>query len=213
VDQLLTTKLHIPQPGVDHVQRPRLYERLDEGLTHKLSLISAPAGFGKSTLVASWLSERNQPAAWLSLDEGDNDPVRFWTYLVAAIQTVHQETGAEARQIVSSPQLRSNEPVAISLINDISQLPHDLIVVLDDYHLIEAGQVHAGLSYLLEHQPPNLHIVLLTRFDPSISLARLRAHSQLIEIRAEDLEFSMEEAATLLNEKIGLNLNPSRSKH
>jgi LuxR family maltose regulon positive regulatory protein len=129
-------------------------------------------------------------------------------YLIAAIQTIHQEIGVEARQIVSAPQLRSTEPVAISLINDISQHLHDLIVVLDDYHVIEAGQVHAGLSYLLEHQPQNLHIVLITRVDPSISLARLRVHSQLIEIRAEDLQFSTEEAATLLNEKMGLNLKP-----
>jgi len=206
VDQLLTTKLYIPQLNIDLVPRPRLYKRLDEGLLHKLTLISASAGFGKSTLMAGWLSERDQAVAWLSLDQGDNDPVRFWTYLIAAIQTIHQEIGVEARQIVSMPQLRSTELVAISLINDISQLPHDLIVVLDDYHVIEVEQIHAGLSYLLEHQPPNLHIILSTRVDPSISLARLRAHSQLIEIRAEDLQFSTEEAAALLNEKMGLNL-------
>ena len=210
MEQLLTTKLYIPQLTLDLVPRPHLYERLDEGLTRKLTLVSAPTGFGKSTLVTGWLSERDQPAAWLSLDQGDNDPVRFWTYLIAAIQTIHQEMGVEARQIVSAPQLRSTEPVAISLINDISQLAHDLIVVLDDYHIIEAGQVHAGLSYLLEHQPPNLHIILITRVDPSISLARLRAHSQLIEIRAEDLQFSTEEAATLFNEKMGLNLKPEQ---
>jgi len=208
VDQLLTTKLYIPQPSVDLVPRPRLYERLDEGLTRRLTLVSASAGFGKSTLVASWLSEKGRPAAWLSLDQGDNDPVRFWTYLIAAIQTIHQKIGMEARQIVSAPQLRSIEPVVVSLINDISQLPDGLIVVLDDYHLIEADQVHTGLSYLLEHQPPNLHIILGTRVDPSISLARLRAHNQLIEIRAEDLQFSTEEAAILLNEKMGLHLKP-----
>jgi LuxR family transcriptional regulator, maltose regulon positive regulatory protein len=208
VDQLLTTKLYIPQLGVDLVPRPGLYERLDAGLTRKLTLISAPTGFGKSTLMTGWLSERDQLAAWLSLDRGDNDPVRFWTYLIAAIQTIHQETGAEARQIVSAPQLRSTESVAISLINDISQLGHDLIMVLDDYHIIETEQVHADLSYLLEHQPPNLHIVLITRVDPSISLARLRAHSQLIEIRAKDLQFTTEEAAALFNEKMGLNLKP-----
>jgi LuxR family maltose regulon positive regulatory protein len=208
VDQLLTTKLYIPQLSADHIPRPRLYTCLDEGLTRKLTLVSAPAGFGKSTLVAGWLSESDQTAAWFSLDEGDNDPVKFWTYLIAAIQTIHQETGIEARQIVSAPQLRSIEPVVISLINDISQLPHDLFLVLDDYHVIETEDVHAGLSYLLEHQPPNLHIILNTRADPAMSLARLRAHSQLIEIRAEDLQFSTEEAATLLNEKMGLNLKP-----
>jgi len=208
VDQLLTTKLYIPQRSAELVPRPRLYERLDESLMRKLTLVSASAGFGKSTLVASWLIERGQPAAWLSLDQGDNDPARFWTYLIAAIQTIHQDLGVEAHQIISVPQLHNTEPVTISLINDISRLPHDLILVLDDYHLIEAEPVHAGLSYLLEHQPPNLHIILSTRVDPSISLARLRAHSQLIEIRAEDLQFSIEEATILLNEKMGLHLNP-----
>ncbi|MCP4537487.1 MAG: hypothetical protein GY832_10105, partial [Chloroflexi bacterium] len=208
MEQLLSTKLNIPQLGVALVPRPHLYERLDEGVTRKLTLVSAPTGFGKSTLVTGWISERDQPAAWLSLDQGDNDPVRFWTYLIAAIQTIHQEIGAEARQIISAPQLRSTEPVAISLINDISKLDHDLIVILDDYHIIESRQVHAGLSYLVEHQPPNLHIVLITRVDPSISLARLRAHSQLIEIRAKDLEFSTKEATILFNENMGLNLTP-----
>jgi len=208
VDQLLTTKLNIPQLSADLVPRPRLYKRLDEGLTHKLTLVSAPAGFGKSTLMIGWLVENKYTAVWLSLDDGDNDPVRFWTYFIAAIQTIHKETGAEARQIVSMPQLRSIEPAAVSLINDISQLDHDLIVVLDDFHVIEAEGVHAGLSYLLEHQPPNLHIVLSTRVDPSISLARLRAQGQLVEIRAENLQFSTGEATTLLNEKMGLNLKP-----
>ena len=212
MDQLLTTKLYIPQLSVDLVPRPRLYDQLDDGLTRKLILVSAPAGFGKSTLVAGWLSESNRAVAWLSLDEGDNDPVRFWTYFVAAIQAVHQDVGGEARQIVNTPQLRSIEPVVISLINDISQLPHDLILVLDDYHVIETEGVDAGLSYLLEHQPQNLHIILNTRADPSISLARLRAHKQLIEIRAEDLQFSLEEATTLLNEKMGLSLKPEHIK-
>jgi len=185
---------------------------LNEGLTRKATLISAPAGFGKSTLMTSWLAESGRQAAWLSLDEGDNDPVRFWTYLIASIQTIHQETGGEARQIASAPQLRSIEPVAISLINDISQLDQDLILVLDDYHVIETEEVHTGLSYLLEHQPPNLHIILCTRADPSISIARLRAHSQLIEIRATDLQFSTDEATTLLNEKMGLNLKDEHIK-
>jgi LuxR family maltose regulon positive regulatory protein len=208
LEQLLTTKLYIPPLRADLVPRPHLYKLLDEGLTSKLTLIAAPTGFGKSTLVIGWLSETGQSVAWLSIDPGDNDPVRFWTYLIAAIQTIHPEIGLEARQIVSAPQLRSTEPVVISLINDISQLAGDLIVVLDDYHIIEAEHVHASLSYLLEHQPPNLHLNLITRIDPSISLARLRAHSQLIEIRAEDLQFSTEEAAILLNEKMGLNLKP-----
>jgi LuxR family maltose regulon positive regulatory protein len=205
-EPLLATKLHIPKLTVGLVPRPHLYDRLDEGMTRKLTLISAPTGFGKSTLVTGWLSESDHPAAWLSLDQGDNDPVRFWMYLVTAIQTLQQEIGVEARQIVTAPQLRRIEPVAISLINDISKLAPDLIVVLDDYHVIEAEMVDEGLGYLLEHQPPNLHIVLITRADPSISLARLRVQNQLIEIRAQDLQFSTEEATTLFNEKMGLNL-------
>lgn len=122
--------------------------------------------------------------AWLSLDQSDNDPVRFWAYLIGAIQTVHGEIGEEALQILNASRLRSMEPIAISLINDVSQISPDVILVLDDYHLIEEGQVHESLSYLLEHQPQNLHLILITRVDPSISLARLRVHNQLVEIRA-----------------------------
>ncbi|MGD2146164.1 MAG: LuxR C-terminal-related transcriptional regulator [Anaerolineae bacterium] len=210
MDQLLATKLYVPQTRGDLVPRPRLHERLDEGLTRRLTMVSAPAGFGKSTLVAGWLSASEQPAAWLSLDQGDNDPVRFWTYLIAAVQTIHSDMGLEARQIVSAPQLRNTEPVAVSLINDMSQVGHDLIVVLDDYHVIESAQVHADLGYLLEHQPPNLHLILITRVDPPLSLARLRAHGRLVEIRAGDLQFSSEEAAILFNDVVRLDLKPEQ---
>jgi len=207
-ETLLRTKLFIPPLRPNVVPRPHLIERLNRGqqLGCKLTLISAPAGFGKSTLVSNWLAETGVQAAWLSLDQGDNDPVRFWTYLITAIQTVYQDVGSEAHQIISTPQLRNTEPVVITLINDIAQLAHDLVVVLDDYHVIEAEQVHAGLSYLLEHHPPNLHLILLTRVDPAISLARLRAHGRLVEIRAGDLQFSTEEAAVLFNNVASLNL-------
>jgi LuxR family maltose regulon positive regulatory protein len=209
-ETLLTTKLYIPSTDPNLVPRPHLYERLDEALTRKLTLVSAPTGFGKSTLVADWLSANEFCTAWLALDQGDNDPVRFWAYLIAAFQTIHQEIGVEARQIVNAPRLRSTEPVSISLINDISLLSQDIILVLDDYHLIEEGQVHESLSYLLEHQPQNLHLILITRVDPLIPLARLRAQGQLNEIRAEELQFSTAEAKTLLNEKMGLNLKPEQ---
>jgi LuxR family maltose regulon positive regulatory protein len=209
-ETLLRTKLFVPSLRPDLVLRPHLYDRLNEGSNQKLTLVSAPAGFGKSTLVSGWLAESGVQAAWLSLDQGDNDPVRFWIYLIAAMQTIHQDVGVEARQIVSAPQLHSTEPVAITLINDISQLAHDLIVILDDYHVIEEEQVHLGLSYLLEHQPPNLHLILLTRVDPSISLARLRAHGRLVEIRAGDLQFSSDEAGMLFNDVASLNLNPKQ---
>jgi LuxR family maltose regulon positive regulatory protein len=206
VEQLLSTKLYIPPLRSDLVSRPQLTERLSKATRRKLTLVSAPAGFGKSTLVRGWLAESVITAAWLSLDEGDNDPVRFWRYIIAAFQVANQEFGAEALQIISEPQLRSTEPVAISLINDISQLTHELILVLDDYHVIDAGQIHEGLSYLLDHQPTNLHIVLITRVDPVLSLARLRAHGRMIEIRAVDLQFSADEAAILFNDVMDLDL-------
>ncbi len=129
---LLTTKLYVPQTPPELVPRPQLAQHLNQGLTRKLTLVSTPPGYGKSTLVASWLAESGHNAAWFSLDAGDNDPVRFWTYVIAAIQTVNQEVGNEARQIIGSPQLRSTEPVVISLLNEISELTHDLIMVLDD---------------------------------------------------------------------------------
>ncbi len=209
-DTLLTTKLFVPQPPSELIPRPHLAERLSEGLARKLTLVSAPAGFGKSTLVTGWLTETGHTPAWLSLDQGDNDPIRFWTYLIAAVQTVGGEVGDEARHIISSPQLRSAEPAVISLINDISRLPHRLILVLDDYHVIEAGRIHDRLGYLMDNQPPNLHLALITRVDPPLSLARLRAHGQLIEIRAADLQFSSNEATVLFNDVMDLHLEPEQ---
>ncbi|MFN2212441.1 MAG: LuxR C-terminal-related transcriptional regulator [Anaerolineales bacterium] len=210
MEQILTTKLFIPPLRSDLVPRPQLSNRLNEGSKQKLTLVSATAGFGKSTLVSGWLTEMGIQPAWFSLDEGDNDPVRFWTYLIAAIQTIQEELGVEARQIVSAPQLRTTEPVVISLINDISQYHQDLILVLDDYHVIEAGQIHNDLSYLLEHQPSNLHLILITRIDPPLSFARLRAYNQLVEIRAGDLQFSTDEAAILFNDVMRLDLKPKQ---
>jgi len=207
---LLRTKLHKPQVRSDWVRRPRLEKQLEQGMERKLTLVSAPAGFGKSSLVASSLSESDRHATWLSLDEGDSDPIRFWTYVIAAVQAVEQDVGAEASEIISSSQLRRTDPAVISFLNDISELTHDLILVLDDYHLIEAEQIHDGLNFLLEHQPPNLHIVLTTRADPPLSLARLRAHGQLIEIRAVDLQFSADEAATLFDDVMNLQLKPEQ---
>ena len=205
---LLRTKLHQPQVRSDWARRPRLLKQLDLGLDRRLTLVSAPAGFGKSSLVASSLSESDRHATWLSLDEGDNDPVRFWTYVIAAIQAVEQDVGDEARHLITSPQLHRADPAIISLLNEISELTDDLVLVLDDYHVIEAEQIHKDMSYLLDHQPANLHIVLISRADPPISLARLRAHGQLMEIRAPDLEFSAVEAAILFNDVIDLNLKP-----
>ncbi len=209
---LLRTKLFVPPVRPNLVSRPRLIERLNQVRQpgHKLTLISAPAGFGKSTLVTNWLAELKAQAAWLSLDNGDNDPVKFWTYVIAAIQTVDPELGDEANQIIGSPQLRTTEPAVVSLVNDISQLDQELILVLDDYHLIEAAQIHEGLNYLLDHQSPNLHLVLITRANPPLPLARLRAHGRLLEIRAVDLQFSTDEAGMLFNDVMALRLEPNQ---
>ena len=166
-DALLTTKLHIPQAALEFVPRPHLTARLNEGLRRKLTLVSAPAGFGKSTLVADWLAQSGLAAAWLSLDEGDNDPARFWAYVIAAVQTIHPDVGHEAREIVAAPQLRSTEPAVVSLLNEIASRSLNarsknaqLVLVLDDYHVIAggaiasdaraAGGIHKDLGYLLD---------------------------------------------------------------
>ena len=212
MEQLLNTKLYIPPHRSGLVSRPHLYDRLNEGLNQKLTLVSAPAGFGKSTLVTSWLEERGHKAAWLSLDQGDNDPARFWTYMIAAIQTILPGVGDEARQVASAPQLQTTEPVVVSLINDLTQISHDLIVVLDDFHIIEEKQVLESLGYLLDHQPLHLHLVLITRADPPLSLGRLRAHRRMVDIRAGDLQFSSDEATILFNEVRNLNFNSEQVK-
>jgi LuxR family maltose regulon positive regulatory protein len=206
---LLTTKLYIPSPRPDLVPRPRLIERLHEGLRlgHRLTLISAPAGSGKTTLLSEWASEIQDGLAWLSLDLEDNDPVRFWLYLIAALQAVEAGLGHSARQMLQAPQIPSAQLVLTSLLNDITALPHQIVLVLDDFHLISAQAIQDGLAFLLEHQPQQLHLVLATRADPSVPIARLRARGQLTEVRADELAFTVDEAVTFLNERMGLGLS------
>jgi len=184
-------------------------ERLDEGLSSgcKLTLISAPAGFGKTTLVSEWLATCGHPVAWLSLDEGDNDPARFLTYLIAALQTVAPETGKSVLAILETPQPSPTETILISLLNEITAIVDDFILVLDDYHVIDSKPVDEALTFLLEHLPPQMHLVIATREDPPLPLARLRAHSQLTELRAADLRFTSAEAAEFLNQVMSLNLS------
>jgi LuxR family maltose regulon positive regulatory protein len=197
----------VPQPQQNLVTRARLRQRLDEGLRRKLILIAAPAGFGKTTLLSSWIGATGLPAAWLSLDEADNDPVRFLAYFIAALQSVASEIGAGALNALQSAQPPPTEVILTTLLNDISSLSEDFIVVLDDYHLIESEPVDRALLFLLEHLPPQLHLVIATRQDPPLPLARLRARGQLTELRAGDLRFAADEAAEFLNQTMGLNLS------
>src|SRR6266480_3044783 len=207
VTPILATKLYIPPLRPNVVSRPRLIERLNEGLLRKLTLISAPAGFGKTTLISAWVKGIERPTAWLSLDEGENDPARFLTYLVAALQTIAAHIGEGVLGVLQSPQPPPTEAILTALLNEITTLPDHFVLVLDDYHLIDAKPVDMALTYLVEHLPPQMHLVIATREDPQLPLARLRAQGQLIELRAVDLRFTPSEAAEFLNQVMGLNLS------
>lgn len=206
---LLATKLYIPPVRPELVPRPRLIERLDEGLRlgHRLTLVSAPAGSGKTTLVTEWLHSADRPFTWLSLDEGDNDPLRFLTYLVAALQKVDGDIGQATQDLLQSPQLPPVETLMTALINDMAATPTPFTLVLDDYHVIDDASILKATGFLLEHQPPQMHLVIATREDLPLSLSRLRARGQMTEIRAHDLRFTIEEAALFLNEAMGLDLS------
>jgi ATP/maltotriose-dependent transcriptional regulator MalT len=206
---ILSTKLYVPLPRLKVVLRPRLIERLNNGmqLTPGMTLISAPAGFGKTTLVSEWVAACERPVAWLSLDDRDNDPARFLTYLVAALQTVDVTIGEGVLGAFQSPQLPPIEPILTSLLNEIAGIPDDFILVLDDYHAIDAKPVNNALTFLIGHWPPHIHLVIATREDPSLPLARLRAQGQLTELRATDLRFTPSEAAEFLNQAMGLKLS------
>jgi LuxR family maltose regulon positive regulatory protein len=205
---ILTTKLYIPPPPLRVVSRPRLIERLNEGLSasHKLTLISAPAGFGKTTLVSEWIASCGRPVAWLSLDEGDNDPTRYLIYLVSALQTIIANIGEGVLGALQSPQPPPIESILTALLNEINTIQDQFTLVLDDYHVIDSKPVDEALIFLLEHLPTRMHLVITTREDPQLPLARLRARGQLTELRAADLRFTPAEAAVFLNQMMGLSL-------
>jgi LuxR family maltose regulon positive regulatory protein len=209
---LLRTKLHIPPVRKELVSRPRLIEQLNAGLDRKLTLISAPAGFGKTTLLCEWvqaLGDASPPTAiaWLSLDEGDNDPALLLAYLVAALQTTNSSVGEGIVDALQSPGPVSVEAVLYRLLNEIAEFPEQVVLVLDDYHLIESQSVDRALTLLLENLPSQLHLVIASRIDPSLPVSRLRSRMQMAEIRVEQLRFSPEEAAAFLNQVMGLELS------
>jgi LuxR family maltose regulon positive regulatory protein len=174
---ILATKLYIPPPRAKIVLRPRLIDRLNEGLSTscKLTLISAPAGFGKTTLVSEWVATCGRPVAWLSLDERDNDPARFISYLVAALQTIQTGIGEGLLPALQSPQPLQIETILAILLNEISTILENFLLILDDYHLIDSQPVDQSLAFLIEHQPPQMHLLIATREDPHLPVSRLRA--------------------------------------
>jgi LuxR family maltose regulon positive regulatory protein len=204
---ILATKLYIPPPRPKAVLRSRLLEQLNMGMNHKLILLCAPAGFGKTTLASEWVAGCDRPTAWLSLDEGDNDSTGFLSYLVAALRTITPNIGAGVLNAMQSPQPSSSESLLTALLNEISAFPDDFNLVLDDYHLIDVKPANDLLSFLLEHMPPQMHVIITTREDPRLPLARFRARSQLTELRIKDLRFTPSEAAEFLNQVMGLNLS------
>ena len=207
---LVQTKLYVPRPRRSVVARPRLGGRLSRGSDARLTLISAPAGFGKTTLLTAWLAAaatENRAVAWLSLDESDRQPATFWTYLITALQTAVPGIGADALPLLQSAQ-PPIETVLAAVLNELAAVPNDIDLVLDDYHLVDGPDLRDGMTFLLEHLPPHVHLVISSRADPLLPLARLRARGELVEVRAADLRFTPDEVAAYLNDVIGLDLTP-----
>jgi LuxR family maltose regulon positive regulatory protein len=206
-DGLLATKLHVPRPRPGFLPRPRLLERLADGAGRELVLVCTPAGFGKTTLLGDWARRSRQPVGWLSLEVGDNDPVRFWRYVVAALDGAGTGLGDQVAPLLAGPQPASLEAVVTAVVNGLAGLPDRCALVLDDYHVIEAPPIHHSLGFLLERLPAQLQVVLASRVDPPLPLARLRVRGQLTELRARDLRFTQDETAALLREVAGLDLS------
>jgi LuxR family transcriptional regulator, maltose regulon positive regulatory protein len=218
----LRTKLYLPVGRPHMVARPRLVARLNEGLTRPLTLLSAPAGFGKTTLLSEWVAQAKLPVAWLVLDADDNDPVRFWSYFIAALQQVDAAIGTSSLPLLQLPKATMMEPMLRVLVNEIDSFADDraaeftpseirghradFILVLEDYHSIETSAIHQQLSFLLDHSPPHMHLVISTRADPPLRLARLRARDQMLELHESDLRFTRAEAVQFLNETMSLPL-------
>ena len=205
--QIISTKLYVPTPRLDLVSRPRLLDRLEKGAAGKLTLITAQAGFGKTTLLAEWIARRNQPVCWLSLDEGDNDLQRFLEYFLAALRKVKRDLGEPVLLALRSQKARQPEELLAWLINEISASAESFILILDDYHTITEPEIQQALLFLLDHLPAQMHLIISSRSDPPWPLAKLRVHGDLLEIRSQEMRFSLDEAATFLNERMGLALS------
>ncbi len=209
--QLLETKLYVPRLRRGLVARPRLSERLGHWTESKLTLISAPAGFGKTTLLAEWLAAvpaDRESVAWVALDAGDTEPAVFWTYLITALETVVPGVGASALAGLQGPQSAPIDAVLTTLLNELNTVTRDIVLVLDDYHEVDVPDIQAGMAFLLDHLPPRVHLVITTRADPALPLARLRARGELVEIRAADLRFTLSEADAYFDGVLGLGLAP-----
>src|SRR5499427_436661 len=208
-DVLVATKFHVPRAGF--VPRPRLLARLAEGIGRGLTVVGTPAGFGKTTMLGDWARRSRRSVAWLSLDAGDNDPARFWRYVVAALEQVRPGADAPVMELLRGPSRPPLEAVATAVINELTIVPEEgeVALLLDDYHLIEAPPVHQSVTFLLDRLPPGLRVVLSSRADPPLPLARLRARGQLTELRAADLRFTLAETAAFLREVTGLDLPPA----
>lgn len=204
---ILATKLFVPPPRAKIVLRLHLNEQLNAALQRKLTLVSAPAGFGKTTLVAEWCNLQKAEIAWLSLDEEDSDPARFLTYLVAALQTISPHLGKGVLEALQSPQPPPTKAILTVLLNELAVIPDDFVLVLDDYHLVDAKAIDDAVTFLIERLPPRMHLVIATREDPHLRLSQLRARDQATELRAADLRFTFAEAAEFLNRVMGLNLS------
>ncbi|HEX8135837.1 MAG TPA: LuxR C-terminal-related transcriptional regulator, partial [Actinomycetes bacterium] len=203
---LLATKLHIPRPRPDVLTRPALLERLTQATVRELTLVCAPAGFGKTTLLANWARAGRRPVAWLSLDAGDDDPARFWRYVAAALDRVRPGLGRQVAGLLEGAQRPPLEAVVTAVVNHLVVAPEEVVLVLDDYHLVDGPPVHDSLTMLLERLPATLRLVVASRADPPLPLARLRGRGQLAEVRQRDLRFTEQEAAALLAAATGQQL-------
>ncbi len=212
-NQLLSTKFMPTRIAAGLVSRPALLARLDQSMLSKLSLLSAPTGFGKTTLVVQWLATRREPTAWLALDPADNDPVRFWTYVITACRAFDPALGKPALSALRTSQALSDEVLVTSFINELAALPATCVLVLEDYHVITSAQIHAGMAFLLDHLPGALHLVLLTRTEPPLGLARLRAQDLVGELDATDLQFTRAETQAFLEQVLQVSPKPETVAH